>query len=96
MQYPERIRKGKKNPSVFPALAGAVLLLALLWAGPALGEAIQDCHRVTNTCTDTKQSNKSVVRIWHAETALEAVTEEINGIAEAWAEELGPQLPAAR
>ena len=78
------------------AFFGILLALFLLPVFPALAEAIQDCHRVTNTYTDTKQSNKSVIRLWQVETALPAVTEEINGLARAWAEELGPSLPAAK
>ena len=76
-----------------------ILLLALvLAAGCASGETtpLQECHKVTNTAESTTQKNKSVIRIWHVETALDSVTEEINGIAEAWAEELGPELPAAK
>ena len=74
------------------------LLLALaLAAACAAGEKmpLQDCHKVTNTAESTTQKNKSVVRLWHVETALDSVTEEINGIAEAWAAELGPELPKA-
>ena len=71
------------------------LLLAFCVPGPAGAETLQDCHRVTSSWSDTKQSNASVVRLWQVETALPAVTEEINGIAAAWAEELGPDLPAA-
>ena len=75
------------------------LLLVLAAVSPALGESqrlpLQDCHRVTSTFTDTTQENKSVLRLWHVETALPAVTEEINGIAESWAAELGPDLPKA-
>ena len=77
-----------------------VFLLALLATiavlSPARSEALplQECHRVTNTYTETTQDNKSVVRLWHVETALEAVTAEVNGIAEGWAAELSPDLPA--
>ena len=72
------------------------ILLALIFCLPFAGaETIQACHRVTNTAKTTTQSNKSQVRIWHAETANPAVTEEINGLAEAWADELGSTLPKA-
>ena len=71
-------------------------VLAVLFAVPASrAETLQDCHRVTNTAQTTTQSNKSQVRLWHIETALPGVTDDINGLAEAWAEELGPELPAA-
>ena len=64
--------------------------------GTARGETLQDCHRVTSAASVTTQKNKSQVRLWHVETALDKVTEEINGIAEAWAKELGADLPEAK
>ena len=73
----------------------AIALTALLFA-PAGAETLQECHRVTNSYKDQKGKNKTVVRLWHAETANEAVTQEINGIAETFAEELGSDLPAAK
>ena len=80
-----------------------ILLTALVLMGSALlppataraGEPIAACHRVTNTYKETKQANKSVIRLWQVETALPAVTEEINSLARGWAEELGPELPKA-
>ena len=81
-------------------VTGIVLavLLAAVFAMPAsMAEPLQECHRVTNTAKITTQGNKSQVKLWHADTANAAVTEEINGLAEAWAEELSPALkPAAR
>ena len=77
---------------------GALLLVLALLCSLAhfsAAETLQDCHRVTNTARETKQANKSRVKLWHIETAHPAVTDEINGIAEKWAEELGPDLPAA-
>ena len=71
------------------------VILALASACAA-GEGFQPCHKVTSTAESTTQKNKSVVRIWHVETALDSVSDEINGIAEAWAEELGPELRAAK
>ena len=79
----------------------ALLLLLFLTAAFLAGgaragaETLQDCHRVTNTAKTTKQKNKSQIRLWHAETANEAVTAEVNALAEKWAEELGPELPKA-
>ena len=73
----------------------AVLLAAVFFLALSGAETLQECHKVTNTAKTTTQSNKSQVKLWHAETALPAVTEEINGLAEAWAEELGPTLPKA-
>ena len=72
-----------------------VLLAACLLSGTAAAEGIQECHRVTNTSTTTTQKNKSQIELWHAETVLPEVTDEINGIAEAWAEEIGPTLKSA-
>ena len=73
-----------------------VLATLVLAAACAAGEGFQPCHQVTSTAESTTQKNKSVVRLWHVETALDSVTEEINGIAEAWAEELGAELPEAK
>ena len=72
------------------------VLLAVFFAVPASqAETLQECHKVTNTAKTTTQSNKSQIRLWHAETAVPAVTEEINALAEAWAEEIGPTLKSA-
>ncbi len=79
-------------------VTGIVLavLLAAVFAMPAsMAEPLQECHRVTNTAKITTQGNKSQVKLWHADTANAAVTEEINGLAEAWAEELSPALKPA-
>ena len=76
-------------------LLGAALLLGILFAlCSAAGESISHLHQVNNTYKDTKNANKSVVRLWQVSTAVDSVTEEINGIARAWAEEKGPDLPA--
>ncbi len=87
----------KKYPGM-PGRLLAALVPVLLMLSPLSamgGEPIADCHRVQNQHTDTKQKNKSVIRLWQAETALPEVTEEINALARGWAEELGPGLPAA-
>lgn len=86
----EKMRKTIRTVLV---LLTAVCLLA--GTGSAYAETLQECHKVTNTATLSTQKNKSQIKLWHAETAHPAVTEEINGIAEAWAEELGPDLPKA-
>ena len=75
---------------VFAIAAGALLF------APAGAETLQDCHKVTNTYQDKKGANKTVVRLWHVETAQDQVTQEINGIAEEWASSLGSDLPAAK
>ena len=69
------------------------LVLSLTAAGKA--ETLRDCHRVTNTAKTQTQQNKSQVRLWHVETALSSVTDELNSLAEAWAEELSTDLPKA-
>ena len=74
---------------------GAGLFLGLLLIFfPAMGESISSYHQVTSTHKDTVNSNQSVVRLWQVETANDAVSEEVNGIARAWAEEKGPDLPS--
>ena len=78
--------------------AGILLLILLIcfMNMPVSGaESLRDCHRVTNKASVTTQKNKSQVKLWHVETAHPSVTEEINGIAQAWAEELSPDLPKA-
>ena len=72
----------------------ALAVCCALFSG-AGAETLQECHKVTNTATEKKQENLSRVKLWHVETALPAVSEEINGVAKAWAEELGPGLPKA-
>ncbi len=78
----------------FLVQAGILLVLILLTAVSA-ADGLQDCHRVTNTAETTTQDNKSQIKLWHVETALAEVTDEINGLAEAWAGEIGPTLPKA-
>lgn len=76
-------------------LWGLGLVLGLLFAvGLAAGEGISSLHQVKNSYTDQKNENKSVVRLWQVETAAENVTEEVNGIARAWADQWGPDLPS--
>ncbi len=81
-------------------IAALILVLAFavtaLLSVPAGAETLQDCHKVTSSYKDTKGKKKQTVRLWHVETASENVTREINEIAEAWAEELGSDLPAAK
>ena len=82
-------------------IAGLILALAIILAAlspvSAGAETLQDCHKVENTYTETKdKENKTILRLWHAETALEEVTREINGIAEGYAEELYGGLPKGK
>ena len=88
----DRISISRPLRILLPGLLLALLLLAAR-ALPARAEPLQDCHRVENSYTDTKQKNGSLIRLWHVETANPAVTSEINALAEAWAAELGPDLP---
>ena len=57
------------------------LIILALTAAYASGEGFHPCHRVNSTAESTTQKNKSVIRIWHVETALDTVSDEINGIA---------------
>ena len=79
-------------------IAGALLLVmaALVFLVPSgRAETLQDCHRVTNKAQTTTQKNKSQVRLWQIETVQPGVTEELNGLAKDWAEELSPGLKPA-
>ena len=77
---------------MLPAMLAALCLLFAVSAAGA--ESISPLHQVTNAYRDTVNENKSVVRLWQVETAADAVTEEVNAIARAWAEEKGPGLPS--
>ena len=83
----------KYRRALFVLTAVLCLLLSLISAAGA--ETIRDCHRVTSSAETILQQNKSQVRLWHAETAQDSVSAEINGLAESWADELSPDLPAA-
>ena len=79
---------------IIRAVPGIILTVCLLWTS-AGADGMQACHRVTNTAETTTLENKAQVELWHVETVLPEVTDEINGLAEAWAEEIGPTLKAA-
>ena len=85
-----------KRAERFPAVLAAVVLLCCSLCSAAGAETIQECHRVTNTAKETKQDNGSRVKLWQLETACPAVSEEVNGIAAKWAEELSPDLEKAQ
>ena len=68
------------------------LLLALLLA-PGLAEPLQECHKVSMDKLDTTQANRSIIRLWTVDTALDAVDAEIRAIEDAYAQRLGPSLP---
>lgn len=75
------------------ALVLALVMLPLCAAG---AEGLQDCHRVGLTHEDTKQDNKSVVRLWTADTVLDSVDEELAEICQAYVDEIAPTLEAAK
>lgn len=79
----------------FTACISIVCLLCCLIL-PASGETLQECHRVNNSYTEIVQDNKSVVRLWHISTVLPAVSDELNSIAEGYAAQLSPALPAQK
>lgn len=76
-------------------LALCLILTSSIAMAAGQGLPLQDCHKVTLTKTDTKQSNKSVVRLWKADTVLDSVDAELASITTRWAEEIGPDLPKA-
>ncbi len=76
-------------------LAAALALTLLVCAAPALAETLQDCHRVALAKQDTTQENKSVVRLWTADTALDSVDAELAEIAAAYVAEIAPTLEKA-
>ncbi|MDY4139400.1 MAG: polysaccharide deacetylase family protein [Eubacteriales bacterium] len=76
-------------------LALTLALLLALSAWPALAETLQDCHRVTMTKADTTQANKSVIRLWTADTVLDTVDEELAAIAQDYVDKYAPTLKKA-
>lgn len=78
-----------------------VLLCAILLVTTVTAYAVKDptplqeCHKVKLTKHDTTHDNKSVVRIWQAETVNENVNSELDALTQAFADELGNDLPAA-
>jgi len=89
------MRRTERFLSVLACVLAALLLAGCLPAA-AGAETIQECHRVTSTASETKQENGSRVKVWQVETAHPAVSEEVNGIAAKWAEELGADLEQAQ
>jgi len=74
----------------------AVLLCLLLALPAAAGaETLQDCHRVKVTREDTTQKNKSVIRLWTLDTALDSVDAELAALTAEYVERLGPELKKA-
>ena len=77
-------------------LLAAILLLTMLPASASAEGGMQACHRVTAKYTDSKQSNKSGIRLWSVKTALTSVDDEINGLAQAYADKIAPTLQAGK
>ena len=77
-------------------LLAAILLLTMLPASASAEGGMQACHRVTAKYTDSKQSNKSGIRLWSVKTALMSVDDEINGLAQAYADKIAPTLQAGK
>lgn len=73
----------------------ALMLCAALLLPAAAAETLQDCHRVTVTHEDTTQKNKSVIRLWTLDTALDSVDEELSALTQEYVERLGPTLQKA-
>lgn len=77
----------------------ALLMCLFLLPVTALAESqrlpLQDAHRVTLTQLGEQQPNGSEVYRWDIVTAKENVTQELNALAKAWAEELAPTLSRA-
>lgn len=63
-------------------------------AGGQSAYGLQDCHRQTLTETQIKHRNGSMTYLWQINTVQDAVDAELNGIVKAWADEIGPTLPA--
>ncbi|MBR4080772.1 MAG: polysaccharide deacetylase family protein [Clostridia bacterium] len=73
----------------------ALLAALMLLVPAATAETLQDCHRVTLTKKDTTQKNKSIIRVWTADTALDSVDAELASITQDFVDNLGPTLQKA-
>ncbi len=71
------------------------LILPLSLATSAKGEGFQACHKVTLTKQDTTQDNKSIVRVWTADTVLDSVDAELAAISQGYVDALAPTLEKA-
>ena len=71
------------------------LLLCLCMVSAAFAEPLQACHKVTMDKIDTKQENRSVVRLWTVDTVLDSADAEIRAIEDAYAARIAPTLPKA-
>lgn len=71
-------------------------LCLILLCGAARADGMQDCHRFTLEREDITQKNKSVVRVWHMDTANDTVDRELMDIAYEYMDRLAPTLEKAR
>ncbi|MBQ8200909.1 MAG: polysaccharide deacetylase family protein [Clostridia bacterium] len=76
-------------------LLSLMLCLMLLTPAMAFAETLQDCHRVKVTHEDTTQKNKSVIRLWTLDTALDSVDAELASLTQEYVDRLGPDLQKA-
>ncbi len=80
-------------------LAAILAVMMLLGMAPAMAEteglSIRECHQFTLKKKDTTQSNKSVIRLWHIDTANDDVDAELMALAQQYADEIGPTLQKA-
>lgn len=74
------------------ALLMCLFLLPMTVCAESQRLPLQDAHKVTLTQLGEQQANGSEVYRWDIVTAQENVTQELNALAKAWAEELAPTL----
>ena len=77
-----------------------MLLCLMLLIPPAIAEGdqsalpLQACHRFTLTEKKIGQRSGATAYLWQIASANRQVDDELNAIVRAWAEEIGPALPA--
>ena len=76
-----------------------IAMLMCLFMLPAFAQAeaglpLQNAHRVTLEQAEIKQKNGSSVHLWQIETAQESVSKNLNALAKAYADQIGPTLKA--
>ncbi len=79
---------------ILAAMLSLLLLLPALAAGETAAPGLQPCHRQTLQETVTMQHNGARTSLWQIDTVQDEVDAELNAIVRAWAEEIGPTLPA--
>ena len=77
------------------ALLGLMLFIApAMAAGEDGAYGLRDCHRQKIRETWTTMRNGALVSLWQITTVQKGVDAELNAITKAWADEIGPTLPA--